>query len=122
MIVYPPIKSYIPCPTVQGERERGNKREEDQYPTTTYPYNQLLPSLPPSTQPIQYTLSHLLHHSVTYALHPFSQQQCHLSLQVHSPKFIQPLSGPHNSTQHPATLADLSQIAHHKRARTHTYP
>ena len=44
---------------------------------------QFLPSLPPSTQPIHYTLSHTIHHSVTYALHLFSQQECYLL--VHSP-------------------------------------
>ena len=77
-----------------SRRKSGVKREEEQYPTAA----QLLPSLPPSTQPIYYALSHILHHSVTYALHPFSQHQCHLSLLIHSPRFIQPLSGHHNST------------------------
>ena len=91
----PLIKSYIRCPTVQGEREVTRERGG---PMSNYnlPLQQLLHSLPPSTQPIQYALSHILHHSVTYVLHPFPQQQCHRSLLVLSLKFIQPLSGTHS--------------------------
>ena len=50
---------------------RGDKREDE------------LPSLLPSAQTM-HTLSYLLHLSVIFSLHPFSQQQWHLTIHLHS--------------------------------------
>ena len=84
---------------------------------------QLLPSLPPSTQPVQYALSHILHHSVTYARHPFSQQQCHLSILVLSPKFIHQLSGsPQFCTHHPTSPAISLKFPTSHLEMSHIFP
>ena len=77
------------CPTVQGGRERRTELQQQPNHTTIvslsssiYPTNTLR-TFPP-------TLCYIFPP-------PFSQQQWHLSLLTNSLKFIQPLSGPHNS-------------------------
>ena len=92
------------------------------------PIQQLLPSQPPSTLPIQYTLSHIRHHSVTYAYHPFFQYQCHLAFLVHSQNTPATICPPQFCTHHLTALANLSQthqeLSHilHYSAITHYTP
>ena len=99
-------------------------REGGPLSNNNQPIKQLLPSLPPSTQTIQNTFSYILHHSVTYTLHPLSQQQCHVSILVHSAKFIQPLTVPtipHTSSNILTVPADHSQILHNQEMN-HIFP
>ena len=55
-----------------SRRKKGDTKRGGPISNNNLPIEQLLLSLPPSNQPIQYKLSYILHHFVTYSLHPFS--------------------------------------------------
>ena len=96
-----------------SRRERGDKREEDQSPTTTNPYNNCFLLCHHLLN--QYILTRPHPPSLRYICPPhFSQQQCLLILLVNSPKLIQPLSALYTSSNHslpsilhPTTLCPL---------------
>ena len=86
-------------------RERRTKLQKQPCHTTTASFSATI------IQPINYALSHHLHHSL-HCLHPFSQQQCNFPPRSHYPKLIQSLSRPHNSAHTIQLHLQISQIPH----------
>ena len=107
----PLIKRYIYTVSNYLRGERGNERGGS-ISNSNLTIQQLFPSLPPSTKPLHFALSHCLHHSVTYSSTPFPNSNANLLPHPHSK--IHPTTPwpPQFCTHHPTAPANLSQIPH----------
>ena len=95
----------------------------DQNTSISYAYNK---SFSATTSLSNNTFAHLLHHSVTYSLHTFSQQKYHHTILAHSSIFLQPLSNTYNSAhlihQYPPSLSNSPLVNNKCSTLTHRTP